>query len=160
MYFYFTWLYGFVKNYMYVKKRLGRANNISLWSFLQESKLRGSQVVRARAENTNFGVYLLSRSCRKTWLLHWLPFKHFLLHIFPRQGTSQPLKRYQHVVTTNFHSRNLIILICHHRFVIALVYYAVAFSTGTFGGNRYLVFFLASLVEIPSNYTAIVLCKK
>ena len=46
------------------------------------------------------------------------------------------------------------------RFVIALVYYAVSFSAGAYGGNRYLVFFLTSLIEIPSNYTAIVACKK
>jgi len=45
-------------------------------------------------------------------------------------------------------------------FVIAMVYYAVSFSAGAYGGNRYLVFFLTSLVEIPSNYTAIVACKK
>ena len=44
--------------------------------------------------------------------------------------------------------------------VISLVYYAVSFSAGTFGGNRYLVFFLTSLIEIPSNWTCIVLCKK
>ncbi|KAL9983938.1 hypothetical protein ACROYT_G006187 [Oculina patagonica] len=41
--------------------------------------------------------------------------------------------------------------------VISLVYYAVSFSSGTFGGNRYLVFFLTSLVEIPSNWTCIIL---
>ena len=44
--------------------------------------------------------------------------------------------------------------------VISLVYYAVSYSAGTFGGNRYLVFFLTSLIEIPSNWTCIVLCKK
>ena len=44
--------------------------------------------------------------------------------------------------------------------VISLVYYAVSFSAGTFGGNRYLVFFLTSLVEIPSNWTCIVLCRR
>lgn len=41
--------------------------------------------------------------------------------------------------------------------VIALVYYAVSFSAGDYGGNRYLVFFLTSLIEIPSNWTCIVL---
>ena len=46
------------------------------------------------------------------------------------------------------------------RMVISLVYYAVSFSAGTFGGNRYLVFFLTSLVEIPSNWTCIVLCRR
>ncbi|KAJ7392479.1 hypothetical protein OS493_012145 [Desmophyllum pertusum] len=44
--------------------------------------------------------------------------------------------------------------------VISLVYYAVSFSAGTFGGNRYLVFFLTSLVELPSNWTCIILCRK
>lgn len=44
--------------------------------------------------------------------------------------------------------------------VISLVYYAVSYSSGTFGGNRYLVFFLTSLVEIPSNWICIVLCRK
>lgn len=44
--------------------------------------------------------------------------------------------------------------------VIALVYYAVSFSSGTYGGNRYLVFFLTSLIEIPSNWTCIVLCRR
>ena len=42
-----------------------------------------------------------------------------------------------------------------HRMVIALVYYAVSFSAGDYGGNRYLVFFLTSLIEIPSNWTCI-----
>ena len=46
------------------------------------------------------------------------------------------------------------------RMVISSVYYAVSFSAGTFGGNRYLVFFLTSLVEIPSNWTCIVLCRR
>ena len=46
------------------------------------------------------------------------------------------------------------------RFVVTMVYYGVSFSAGAFGGNRYLVFFLTSLIEIPSNYTAIVACKK
>lgn len=45
-------------------------------------------------------------------------------------------------------------------FVVTMVYYGVSFSAGAFGGNRYLVFFLTSLIEIPSNYTAIVACKK
>ena len=49
---------------------------------------------------------------------------------------------------------------CFHRMVISLVYYAVSFSAGTFGGNRYLVFFLTSLVELPSNWTCIILCRK
>ncbi|KAJ7383015.1 hypothetical protein OS493_031185 [Desmophyllum pertusum] len=44
--------------------------------------------------------------------------------------------------------------------VISLVYYAVSFSAGTFGGNRYLVFFLTSLIELPSNWTCIKLCRK
>jgi len=44
--------------------------------------------------------------------------------------------------------------------VISLVYYAVSFSSGTFGGNRYLVFFLTSLIEIPSNWVCIVLCRR
>nr|XP_058973447.1 organic cation transporter protein-like [Pocillopora verrucosa] len=39
--------------------------------------------------------------------------------------------------------------------VISLVYYAVSFSAGDYGGNRYLVFFLTSLIEIPSNWTCI-----
>ena len=50
--------------------------------------------------------------------------------------------------------------ISNARMVISLVYYAVSFSAGTFGGNRYLVFFLTSLVEIPSNWTCIVLCRR
>lgn len=44
--------------------------------------------------------------------------------------------------------------------VISLVYYAVSFSAGNYGGNRYLVFFLTSLVEFPSNWTCIFLCRK
>ena len=50
--------------------------------------------------------------------------------------------------------------ISNARMVISLVYYAVSFSAGTFGGNRYLVFFLTSLIEIPSNWTCIVLCRR
>ena len=46
------------------------------------------------------------------------------------------------------------------RMVISLVYYAVSFSAGNYGGNRYLVFFLISLVEFPSNWTCIFLCHK
>jgi len=40
-------------------------------------------------------------------------------------------------------------------FVNALVYYGVSFSTPTLGGNMYLNFFLASIIEIPANYVAI-----
>ena len=47
-----------------------------------------------------------------------------------------------------------------YRMVISLVYYAVSFSAGTFGGNRYLVFFSTSLIEIPSSWTCIVLCRR
>ncbi|XP_078358937.1 organic cation transporter protein-like [Oculina patagonica] len=49
---------------------------------------------------------------------------------------------------------------CFAWMVISLVYYAVSFSSGTFGGNRYLVFFLTSLIEIPSNWTCIKLCHR
>lgn len=40
-------------------------------------------------------------------------------------------------------------------FVNAMVYYGVSFSTPTLGGNMYLNFFLASIIEIPANYVAI-----
>ena len=40
------------------------------------------------------------------------------------------------------------------------MYYAVSYSAGTFGANRYLVFFLTSLIEIPSYWTCIVLNRK
>jgi len=36
-----------------------------------------------------------------------------------------------------------------------MVYYGVSFSTPTLGGNMYLNFFLASIIEIPANYVAI-----
>lgn len=59
------------------------------------------------------------------------------------------------------HIHNIFTLIfLVYRLVIALVYYAVSFSSGTYGGNRYLVFFLTSLIEIPSNWTCIVLCRR
>lgn len=59
------------------------------------------------------------------------------------------------------HIHNIFTLIfLAYRLVIALVYYAVSFSSGTYGGNRYLVFFLTSLIEIPSNWTCIVLCRR
>ena len=41
------------------------------------------------------------------------------------------------------------------RFVNAMVYYGVSFSTPTLGGNMYLNFFLASIIEIPANYVSI-----
>lgn len=41
------------------------------------------------------------------------------------------------------------------RFLNALVYYGVSFSTPTLGGNMYLNFFLSSVIEIPANYVAI-----
>ncbi|XP_073236128.1 organic cation transporter protein-like [Porites lutea] len=40
-------------------------------------------------------------------------------------------------------------------FVNAMVYYGVSFSTPTLGGNMYLNFFLASIIEIPANYVSI-----
>ncbi|XP_020616372.1 organic cation transporter protein-like isoform X1 [Orbicella faveolata] len=40
-------------------------------------------------------------------------------------------------------------------FVNAMVYYGVSFSTPTLGGNMYLNFFLASIIEIPANYVGI-----
>ena len=43
----------------------------------------------------------------------------------------------------------------YSRFVNAMVYYGVSFSTPTLGGNIYLNFFLASIVEIPANYVGI-----
>ena len=36
-----------------------------------------------------------------------------------------------------------------------MVYYGVSFSTPTLGGNMYLNFFLASIIEIPANYAGI-----
>ena len=36
-----------------------------------------------------------------------------------------------------------------------MVYYGVSFSTPTLGGNMYLNFFLASIIEIPANYVSI-----
>lgn len=46
------------------------------------------------------------------------------------------------------HIHNIFTLIfLAYRLVIALVYYAVSFSSGTYGGNRYLVFFLTSLMK-------------
>ncbi|KAK3714238.1 hypothetical protein QZH41_018390, partial [Actinostola sp. cb2023] len=38
--------------------------------------------------------------------------------------------------------------------VISMLYYGALFSAGSFGGNRYFVFFLTSLVEIPSHFAA------
>ena len=42
-----------------------------------------------------------------------------------------------------------------YRFVNAMVYYGVSFSTPTLGGNIYLNFFLLSIIEIPANYVGI-----
>ena len=36
------------------------------------------------------------------------------------------------------------------RFVTCMVYYAMAMSTGSMGGDRYVSFSLSGLVEIPS----------
>ena len=36
-----------------------------------------------------------------------------------------------------------------------MVYYGVSFSAPTLGGNMYLNFFLASIIEIPANYVGI-----
>lgn len=60
----------------------------------------------------------------------------------------------------SFNMTKRTLISCFSWMVISLVYYAVSYSAGTFGGNRYLVFFLTSLIEIPSNWTCIVLCKK
>ncbi|XP_022803502.1 solute carrier family 22 member 15-like [Stylophora pistillata] len=40
-------------------------------------------------------------------------------------------------------------------FVNGMVYYGVSFSTPTLGGNIYLNFFLASVIEFPANFVAI-----
>ncbi|XP_068710266.1 organic cation transporter protein-like [Montipora foliosa] len=61
-------------------------------------------------------------------------------------------------ISLNMTKRTLISWFCW--LVISLVYYAVSYSSGTFGGNRYLVFFLTSLVEIPANWTCIFLNRK
>ena len=36
------------------------------------------------------------------------------------------------------------------RFVIVMVYYAMAMNTGSMGGNRYVSFSLSGLVDVPS----------
>ena len=41
------------------------------------------------------------------------------------------------------------------RFVNAMVYYGVSFSTSTIGGDMYLNFFLTSIIEFPANFVAI-----
>jgi len=72
------------------------------------------------------------------------------------------LKYFALCLTFLLYTKHLDIDVCFfvHRLVISLVYYAVSFSSGTYGGNRYLVFFLTSLVEIPSNWTCIILCRR
>lgn len=47
------------------------------------------------------------------------------------------------------------LFLCHGRFVNALVYYGVSFSSPNLGGSIYLNFFLTSVIEIPANIAGI-----
>ncbi|XP_078378344.1 organic cation transporter protein-like [Oculina patagonica] len=47
-------------------------------------------------------------------------------------------------------------LVCWYAWLVnGMVYYGVAFSTPTLGGNMYLNFFLSSIIEFPANYAGI-----